>query len=294
MPYSRFPSKNWSSSKNRSSIGSNSKGTSLEQDSSQQNSRSAKSASERVVKAGGKITAVDVQKTNAERVNIFIEDEYAFSLAMIVAAERRLKPGVELSREEIAELQSADLYNLALAAALDFISLRPRSEAEVRQRLRKRYPDAPAETFTRVLDRLKELNYLNDADFARYWVENRAAFAPRGRQLLKQELMQKGVARDIIENTLEAYLEAASEAQEDEEGAEDGLSVEESQALTMARKKARSYAADDWNAFYRKLGSFLLRRGYDYGITGRVTKQVWKELKGEQADDADIEDVGEF
>jgi regulatory protein len=237
---------------------------------------------ERGFKGSGKITAVEVQKTNAERVNIFIDEEYAFSLAMIVAAERRLKPGVELSAQDVAELQAVDLYNLALAVALELLSLRPRSEAEVRARLKRRYPDAPADTFTRVIDRLKELNYLNDADFAKYWIENRAAFAPRGRQLLKQELMKKGVARDIIDKALENYLEAASEATEDEEGEEEGLGIEERQALEMARKKARSYAAEDWAGFYRKLGGFLLRRGYDYGIAGRVTKQIWKELKGQQ------------
>lgn len=242
---------------------------------------------ERGFTGSGKITAVDVQKTNTERVNIFIDEEYAFSLAMIVAAERRLRPGVELSEEEVAELQAADLYNQGLSVALELLSLRPRSEAEVKMRLKRRYPDAPTETFTRVIDRLKELNYLNDADFAKYWIENRAAFAPRGRQLLKQELMKKGVNRDIIDTALEQYLEAASEEQEAEEGEESGLSIEESQALTIARKKARSYAAEDWAGFYRKLGGFLLRRGYDYGIAGRVTKQVWKEIKGQQPSNED-------
>lgn len=246
---------------------------------------------ERGFHGSGKITAIEVQKTNAERVNVFIDEEYAFSLANIVAAERRLKPGLELSAQEVAELQAADLYNLALSGALELLSLRPRSEAEVRARLKRRLPDAPADIFTRVTDRLKELNYLNDADFAKYWIENRAAFAPRGRALLRQELMRKGVAREIIDQALENYLEAASDDQEATEGEENGLSIEESQALAMARKKARSYAAEDWAGFYRKLGGFLLRRGYDYGITARVTKQVWKELKGQQPDEDETEFV---
>lgn len=238
----------------------------------------------------GKITAVDVQKTNPDRVNIFIDEQYAFSLSMIVAAEQRVRPGMELSLQDVVELQAADVYSLGLAAALEFISLRPRSEAEVRQRLRRRYPDAPVETFSRILARLKELNYLNDTDFAKYWIENRQAFAPRGRQLLKQELMQKGVARDIIDTALENYLEAATEELEAAEGESDGPGVEERQALELARKKGRSHAADDWAGFYRKLGGYLLRRGYDYGIAGRVTKQVWQELKG-SASAADLDEA---
>jgi regulatory protein len=240
-------------------------------------------------KGSGKITAIKVQKTNAERVNIFIDECYAFSLTALVVAERRLKPGIELSDSDVAELQAADLYHLGLSAALELLSRRPRSEAEVRQRLKRRYPEGSPETFTRVIERLKELNYLNDADFARYWIENRAAFAPRGRLLLKQELLRLGVDREIVDSALEQYLEAASDAQEATEGEETGLSLEESQCLAIARKKARSYAGEDWAGFYRKLGGFLLRRGYDYGLAGRITKQVWKELKGQLPESDDID-----
>ncbi len=241
---------------------------------------------ERGFRGGGTVTAIEVQKTNTERVNVFIDEQYAFSLALIVAESNRLRPGRELSPAEVGELQAEDLYSLALSGALELIALRPRSEAEVRTRLKRRFPDAPFETINRVLDRLKELNYLNDADFAKFWIENRQAFAPRGRQLLKQELMQKGVNKDIIEEAITNYLDAANEELAAEAGEGDGAeesptNIEEAQALELARKKGRSYIAEDWAGFYRKLGSFLLRRGYDYGIAGRVVKQVWKEQKGQ-------------
>lgn len=228
---------------------------------------------------GGKISAVEFQKNNPDRVNVYIAGQYAFSLAAILAAERRLKEGVELTAEDTAELQSADLYNKGLAAALQLLAMRPRSQAEIQTYMRKRYPEATAETIKAVVERLKELNYLNDASFAAFWVENRSAFAPRGRHLLRQELMKKGVPRDIIDAAIAAQLDA--DAEDDAE--EGSLKIEESQALEMARKKARSYAAEDWPGFYRKLGGFLLRRGYDYEITGRVSRQVWQELKGQSA-----------
>ncbi|NWJ98864.1 MAG: RecX family transcriptional regulator [Chloroflexi bacterium] len=234
-------------------------------------------------KGSGKITAIEVQKTNAERVNIFIEGIYAFSLTMLVAAEHHLKSGLELSAKEIGELQAADLYNLGLAAALELLSRRPRSEAEIYQRLKRRYPEGSDKTFKRVVERLKELNYLNDTDFARYWIENRLACAPRGRLLLQQELLKLGLAREIIETALATYLEVPNDAQGETADEESGLSIEEGQALILARKKARGYAGEDWAGFYRKLGGFLLRRGYDYGLTGRITKQVWKELKESQS-----------
>lgn len=234
---------------------------------------------------GGKITAIEYQATNTERVNIFIDDEYAFSLSANLTVERRLQKGLTLSAEQTDELQTADLYNRGLSAALGQLATRPRSATEISQYLRKKYPDAPPETAQRVIARLTELNYLNDESFARLWVENRASFAPRGRNLLKQELMRKGVAKDIIEATISAYLEERQEEADAESEDGEALPVEEAQALEAARKKARSYAAEDWNGFYRKLGGFLLRRGYDYPTTGRVVKQVWRELKEGVADD---------
>lgn len=238
---------------------------------------------------GGKITLIEYQKTNPDRVNIFVEDEYAFSIAAVLVVERQLKAGVELTPQDSAELQGADLYNQGLVAALQLLAMRPRSESEIQTRLRRRYPDITSETTKKVIERLRELHYLDDASFANFWVENRTAFAPRGRNLLKQELMKKGVPRDVIEAAITAYLDTQAENEDEDEDAGDGLSVEESQALTLARKKAHTYAAEAWPGFYRKLGGFLLRKGYDYGIMGRITKQVWKELKDEEVDDEETE-----
>ncbi len=233
----------------------------------------------------GTISRVEYQKTNPDRVNIFIEDEYAISLAAVLTAERKLKAGVHLSRSDIAELLAADLYNKGLTVALQLLAMRPRSESEVKMQLRKRYPDADSETISRVVERLQELNYLNDAVFARFWVENRSSFAPRGRNLLKQELMQKGVPRDIIDAVIETHLETLQQEADEEAGEEEAPAVEESQALEQARKKVRGLSGEDWPGFYRKLGGFLLRRGYNYEITSRVSKQLWQELKGQSSED---------
>lgn len=241
---------------------------------------------------GGKISNVEFQATNPDRVNIYFEGKYAFSLAALLVAERHLKTGLTLSAEEVADLLSADLYNKGLAAALQLLATRPRSKSEIQQALRKKYSEITSETISRILERLSELNYLNDESFAQFWVENRSAFAPRGRNLLRQELMKKGVPRDIIDAVIQAHLEAQPE-NEDNDEAEPAANLEESQALTLARKKSRSYAAEDWNGFYRKLGGFLLRRGYDYSTTSKVAKQVWQELKNRASAEVSDEDGDE-
>jgi regulatory protein len=117
----------------------------------------------------------------------------------------------------------------------------------VRDRLRRGgyEPDA----IEHAIARLHEWRYLDDADFARRWVENRTAHRPRGRRLLQQELRHKGIdgetARDVID-----------EADLDEAGA----------AEALARRRLPSYAGDEPAAIRRRLGAYLARRGYGYDV----------------------------
>ena len=82
-----------------------------------------------------KITGLKVQKRNKDRVNVYLDGEYAFGISRIVAAW--LRNGQELSEEKIAELKAQDNVEVALQRALNYLSYRPRSEQEVRQNLKK-------------------------------------------------------------------------------------------------------------------------------------------------------------
>ena len=94
-----------------------------------------------------------------------------------------------------------------LAAAARFLEVRPRSVAEVRRRLRSAgYAAALVEG---AVERLVELGFLDDAAFARAWVESRDRARPRGERALRVELRQKGVGR---EETDEALGERRDEA----------------------------------------------------------------------------------
>jgi regulatory protein len=225
---------------------------------------------DKLFQGAGKITALQFQKHNSERVSVFINGDYAFSLSAMLVVENRLKVNSELDQATISQLQAADVYHLGLAAAFDLIALRPRSQNELQNRLRQRFPAVTPEVLEKIMSRLTELGYLDDAKFAEFWVENRANFSPRGKLLIKQELAKKGVSREYIQEALEKHLPTENE---------EGENLEEEQALIIARKKAATLKAEDWQGFYRKLGGLLQRRGYDFEITNRVTKQVWKEIK---------------
>lgn len=210
----------------------------------------------------GTVTALIVQKKNQDRVNVYLDGEFAFGLAAIEAV--RLKRGQMLSDADIARLQSADDVEKAREKALRFLSNRPRSEWEVRQNLLK--AGYGAESIDRVLERLRGVGLVDDAAFARYWIDNRAQFRPRGTLALRQELRRKGVERTVIDAALA-----------------DAAHVDESAAQQAALAKADRYRRLPWPQFAQKLSTYLLRQGFDYETARAATQAAWQALQAENA-----------
>ena len=207
------------------------------------------------------ITALEIQKRNKERVNVYLDGEYAFSLALIEAA--KLRKGQSLTDAEIDALCGEDDVTRSVDYAANFLSYRPRSVAEVRRNLEKK--DLPEAIIEQAIDRLQQLGYVDDVAFARYWLENRDTFKPRGPAALRYELRQKGVAEDIIGAALESLdpFDAARRAGE---------------------AKARRLRGLTREAFRNKLGSFLQRRGFRYETTRDVIHQIIDELVADDPD----------
>jgi regulatory protein len=202
-----------------------------------------------------KITAIKLQKRNHQRINVYLEGEFAFGLSRIVAAW--LEVGQELSEEKIAQLKAEDENEVAFQRAVKFIGYRMRAEAEVRGKLKdNNYPEEVIET---VIERLQRDGLVNDEQFAQIWVENRAEFHPRSHRALAYELRQKGIAEEVIDETL-------TETIEDEE-----------LAYRAGLKQAHKLKNLEWPDFRRKLGGFLARRGFSYDIVAPVVDRIWTE-----------------
>ena len=207
----------------------------------------------------GTITGLHYQKRTDERVNVYLDGQYAFALPALDAV--RLKVGQHLSDAEIALLQAADAAAKAYDKAVRYLSYRPRSTAEVRRALEeaKFAPEAIEET----LARLGDQGYLDDAAFAAYWVENRQRFRPKGEQVLRQELRQAGVEKEIIDESLSGL-----------DSNEAAYAAAQSRASRLA-----VLAAEDPAAFKRKLSEFLLRRGFTYDVVRDVVARLLREMK---------------
>jgi regulatory protein len=213
----------------------------------------------------GKITALTYQQRNKDRVNVYLDGRFAFGLAAIEAA--RLRVGQTLSDEEIIGLRKRDDIERAYERALNYLSYRPRSEFEVRRNLRDK--DVEEQIVDLVIGRLVRAGLVDDREFARYWVDNRARFNPRGLRGLRHELRQKGISRNVIDDVLETF------------------DVEEA-ARKTAEAGARRLSREDPSAFRRKLQAYMARRGFSYA----VVKPLVEEKVEERRRDEDIESEG--
>jgi regulatory protein len=201
-----------------------------------------------------KITAIEAQKNNPKRVNIYLDGEFAFGLDRLVAAW--LTVGQSLEDEKIVRLQTEDSQEKAYQQAMLFLSYRARSEAEVRKNLEKH--EIPPAVIDQLIERLREEHLLNDEQFAQDWVANRSEFRPRSRRALTVELRRKGLT--------EADIRSATEAVN-----------EESLAYAAAQKRVRRLEGLEWIEFRKKLSEFLARRGFGYEVIAPTVKRLWAE-----------------
>jgi regulatory protein len=195
----------------------------------------------------GRVTALRPTKRDPDRIAVDIDGSFAFALPATLVVEERIDVGEMLDGDRVSSLLAADQASRATEAALVFLGYRPRSEKEVRDRLRR--GGFEQEAIEHAIARLHEWRYLDDADFARRWVENRTTHRPRGRRLLQQELRHKGIDGEIARDAIDA-------AELDETGA----------AEALARRRLPSYAGDEPAAIRRRLGAYLARRGYGYDV----------------------------
>ena len=151
----------------------------------------------------GIITAISPQKKRKDRVNVYIDEAYSFSLPLWAAGT--LKKGDPISEARIDELKAIDENDKAFQRGIHFLAVRPRSRREIERYLNQKGFSGPATE--QAIKRLDAYGYINDAEFARIWIENRLRHRPRGRFGLSYELKQKGISEAVIEAALSGYDE---------------------------------------------------------------------------------------
>ena len=216
-----------------------------------------------------KITNIKQGVKNPNRVNVFVDDEYSFSLDVTQVVDFRIKVGLEIDDNQLIECKRASEFGKLYQRTLEWVLVRPRSVRETKDYLNRKLRQSFSDTLPRarrhgaqslkpllvsrglsskdmsefsdeIVSRLIDKGYLDDRRFAEFWVENRFVKKGVSRKRLSLELMKKGISREIIEEVLDK--------RNDEE-----------EILKIIAKKRAKY--DD-----EKLISYLVRQGFSYQL----------------------------
>lgn len=194
-----------------------------------------------------RITDLKQGVKNPDRVNVFVDGKFSFSLDLSQVVDFHLKIGQTLTDQELKELKHASEYGKLYGRTLEWVLTRPRSIRETRDHLRLKrfqkkldYTDADIEE---IIGRLVAKNYLNDRHFAEWFIENRFVKKGVSPRRLEQELVKKGIDRALIDELL-------SNSTRDEA----------SEIKKVIAKKSNKYNAE-------KLLAYLVRQGFSYDLS---------------------------
>lgn len=186
-----------------------------------------------------KVTEIKAQTRRARRFSVFVDGKYAFSLSEAGLLEQKLYVGQELEVSEVGQLKQAASDEKMYGLALRYVALRPRSNWEVSDYLKRKA--ATSALSDQIVNKLSSMDLLNDLKFARAWVESRRLLRPTSRRKLQQELRAKHVSNAVISQVLRA----------DENDEREAL------RQLVAKKRARY---PDRLKFMR----YLVRQGFNY------------------------------
>jgi regulatory protein len=209
---------------------------------------------------GGQLTALSVQKGNPDRLSLFVDEHFAFGVRREVAYRHGLKKGMEVSSALLITVWRDEEAYRARDYAARYLGRRSRSRKEVSDYLLGKEFDEVVVAQT--VAWLEGYGYLDDAQFAKQWVENRMKFRPRGKAMLRWELQQKGVGNAEIE---EAFQEELGDGETEVEA-----------AVALLRKKVGRKTIEFTYEEQAKLAQFLARRGFSTSIA-RESVRVFRQ-----------------
>lgn len=196
----------------------------------------------------GTVTRVTQQAKDPDRVSVYIDDRFAFGLAVNLAIQEGLRKGVALTAERQRALLTAQETHAARASALASLAARAQTTGEIRRKLSDKGFDAAVVEET--MDALDAMGVVDDAAFARVYARERFTGRGHGPTRIRQDLQQKGVARDLIDAALADLVD-----EEDVAG----------RARRDAAQRWASLASEpDPRKRKKKTLDFLLRRGHSF------------------------------
>lgn len=217
-----------------------------------------------------RITLVQPQKYNKHKFNIFLDGKFAFAADEDTLVNLHLFKGKQLSSEDLENILSETKIGRWMENMYRLFSIRQRSEKEIRDYFESKQSESKIKgkeaiskvLIDKVIDRLKQKGLIDDEEFAKAWVDARRRSRKKGKFALKQELFQKGIAKEIIE---EAISDQSSDVRE------------EQVAEAAINKKLKSWTLLPYLGKKKKAYDFLMRRGFEYEIVKVVVEKLLKK-----------------
>jgi len=198
-----------------------------------------------------KITKIEKQKRRQDLFSLFLDGKYALHLHKDVLSDLKWKIGQEVDQQEIKRVTCLEQLKEARDYAFLLLSYRARGCQEITGRLLKKgYERKIAQE---VVEELKRLDYLDDRAFAIEWVEMRLR-GKRGKRLIRQELLKKGIEKEIIDDSIDEGLKKIGP-------------TEDELAWQAIEKRIPRYQKLEKSKAYRRIKDFLIRRGFSLETT---------------------------
>ena len=191
------------------------------------------------------ITKIRHQIKNTDRVNVFVDGKYSFSLDLNQLLKSKLKTGLHINESELKKLKKLSSDGKIKIRALEWLTLRPHSKKELVDYLkRKKIESKQIEVWVK---HFQKMGYQDDLNFAKWWLEQRLS-KHKSKRYIIQELRLKGVNQEIIAEVLDSQLNEKDTVKQ----------------LVLKKRKLAKYQDE------KKLIEYLLRQGFNYSLIKEV------------------------
>ena len=201
------------------------------------------------------ITALEPQKKRTGRFNLYLDGQFAFCIDIDALVKNHLADNQHITPDQISKIIKETVLGNLINLSLRFLTQRPRSQKEITDYLAKKISQKESLKFSearqsplidQVISKLKIYHYLDDLEFAKWWVAARTKSKPKGKMLIKLELGRKGIDPEIIDHVL-----ARSPGQKD-------------LAIAAVKKKITRWQSLPQLELKNKVYQYLRTRGFDY------------------------------
>jgi len=212
-----------------------------------------------------RITRIEPQKNRPDRSNIYADGKFIAGVSRETLLRLALRTGDEIGVDVVKALEQTEEILSAKNAALRFLSIRPRTIREVRDKLReKEFADGE---ISRAIQDLVDTGLLNDTEFARMYLRDALTIRPAGKMLLRRKLLLLGVDKTTVDECLEEAFRDVDQVQE----------IRKIGEQFLRRSRATKKSAEDPLKLRNRLTGFLLRRGYAWDAIEPALKTLLKK-----------------